>query len=314
MELSGSCVVVTGGGHGIGRALAERFADDGARVVVADVHTARAEKIANRIGGTAVTCNVADQAAVVDLVQRATETYGPVRVFCSNAGIVDRGSGLDSTKEQVDEIVGVNLLAHVWAAQAVIPSMVEHGGGYLVQTISSAGLISGPADMGYTLTKHGALGFAEWVAVQYAHLGITVTCLCPNVVNTGMIGRNEDEETQSSNPAAAGLGDVVEPELVADMTLDAMREVTSWCSRIRASATRSNAKRTTTTTGLRVPTGASVVCAARRSDPPNRRRYSATGRSPITDASASASTCTGDNPSSPSSTSALCSPSNGAQR
>ena len=113
----------------------------------------------------------------------------------------------------------------MWAAQQVLPAMLDEGVGYLVQTISSAALITGPSPMGYTLTKHGALGFAEWVALNYAHLGITVTCLCPNAVNTGMLGRNEDDEhgsTRSETSVAANIGDVVEPELVADMALDGM--------------------------------------------------------------------------------------------
>jgi short-subunit dehydrogenase len=103
--------------------------------------------------------------------------------------------------------------------------MVERGGGHIVQTISSASLITGPSGMGYTLTKHGALGFAEWLALNYAHLGIVVTCLCPNAVNTGMLGRNEDDGSSSvDDELLARLGDVVEPEQCADMTLDAMRD------------------------------------------------------------------------------------------
>jgi NAD(P)-dependent dehydrogenase (short-subunit alcohol dehydrogenase family) len=227
MELQGKCVVVTGGGHGIGRALVERFAAEGARVVVADVHAARAEKVAARVGGAAVACDVGDRGAVAELVRRAEELHGPVHVFCSNAGIVDRGPDLASTAEQLDVITRVNLLAHVWAAQEVVPAMVERGGGYLVQTISSAALITGPSGLGYTFTKHGALGFAEWVALNYRHLGITVTCLCPNAVNTGMLGRDEDAEAGSDvptdDPVVANIGDVVEPEVCADMTLDAMR-------------------------------------------------------------------------------------------
>jgi NAD(P)-dependent dehydrogenase (short-subunit alcohol dehydrogenase family) len=227
MDLTGRCAVVTGGGHGIGRALAERLARDGARVVVADVHAERAAKVAARVGGLSVVADVGDPDAVGELVGRAEDAFGPVHVFCSNAGIGDRGPGLGSTVAQVREIVDVNLLAHVWAAQQVVPGMVERGGGYLVQTISSAALITGPSGMGYTLTKHAALGFAEWLALKYGHLGLVVTCLCPNAVNTGMLGRNEDDESQSAGLALAAtqnLGDVVEPELCADMTLDAMRE------------------------------------------------------------------------------------------
>jgi NAD(P)-dependent dehydrogenase (short-subunit alcohol dehydrogenase family) len=223
LELDGTCVVVTGGGHGIGRALAERFAAEGAKVVVADLHAARAEKVAARIGGLAVPGDVASPEAIRALVDQAVTAFGPVGVFCSNAGITG-AFGLDATAE-IDEVTRVNLLAHVWAAQAVVPAMVENGGGYLVQTLSSAALISGPAPMGYTFSKHGALGFAEWLAINYADRGITVTCLCPNLVNTGMIGRNEDDEAAGvAHTLPEGLGDVVEPEECAEQTLAAMKE------------------------------------------------------------------------------------------
>ena len=206
LDLHGRTAVVTGGGSGIGRALAEALAAHGAHVVVADVDAASAAAVAERIGGVAATCDVGDPDAVDALVA----AHGPVDVFCSNAGITDRGDSV----EDVRRIVDVNLLAHVWAAQAVLPGMIERGRGWLVQTISSAALITGPSGMGYTLTKHGALGFAEWVALNHAHLGITVTCLCPNVVRTNMIP--DDPET------LARLGDIVEPETVAAMALDAM--------------------------------------------------------------------------------------------
>ncbi|MET0628733.1 MAG: SDR family oxidoreductase [Acidimicrobiia bacterium] len=228
MDPRGRCVVVTGGGHGIGRALAERFARDGARVVVADVHEARAEKIAARIDGLPVVCDVSSSDAVQDLVARAVDAFGPVYAFCSNAGI-GGGGGLETSTAEIERVIGVNLLAHVWAAQAVVPMMVEQGEGYLAQTLSSAALITGPSPMGYTLTKHGALGFAEWIALNYAHLGIRIACLCPNAVNTGFFGRDEDAEEAAGaratdGSAAMDLGDVVEPELCADMTLDALRD------------------------------------------------------------------------------------------
>lgn len=224
LELDGTCVIVTGGGHGIGRALAERFAAEGAKVVVADLHAPRAQKVAERIGGRAVPGNVASPEAIASLVDIAVETFGPVGVFCSNAGITG-AFGLDATDEEIDEITRVNLLSHVWAARSVVPAMVENGGGHLVQTLSSAALITGPAPMGYTFTKHGALGFAEWLQLTYGDRGIKVTCLCPNLVNTGMIGRNEDDEAAGvTHRLPEGLGDVVQPEACADQTLAAMRE------------------------------------------------------------------------------------------
>ena len=117
MDLRDRCAIVTGGGHGIGRALAERLAREGANVVVADLHTPRAEKVAGNVGGVAVTCDVGKPEAVQALVQRATAEFGPVHVFCSNAGINDIGPDLDSTPEQIRTVVDVNLLAHVWAAR-----------------------------------------------------------------------------------------------------------------------------------------------------------------------------------------------------
>lgn len=224
MELTGRCAIVTGGGHGIGRALAEELTARGARVVVADLNADRAQKVAERVGGVAVPCDVGSQEAVNDLVARAEDAFGPVAVFCSNAGFSDSGDGLTEPAENVRRIVDVNLLSHVWAAQAVLPGMLDRGAGWLIQTISSAALITGPSFMGYTLTKHGALGFAEWVALNYAHRGIQVTCLCPNAVNTGMLGRDEDAEgdgAQPERPDFSALGEIVEPEDCARQALDA---------------------------------------------------------------------------------------------
>jgi NAD(P)-dependent dehydrogenase (short-subunit alcohol dehydrogenase family) len=224
MELSGRTAIVTGGGHGIGRAFAEALAARGARVVVADVHAERAAKIADRVGGISVVCDVGSPEQIEQLVARAVDAFGPVAVAVSNAGIADRGPDLASTPEQVRQIVDVNLLSHVWMAQAVIPAMVEAGEGALIQTISSASLITGPSGMGYTLTKHGALGFAEWMALNYAHLGIRVVALCPNAVNTGMLGRDEDAGALDGERPEwhAALGEIVEPETCAAMSLAAM--------------------------------------------------------------------------------------------
>ena len=225
MEFKDKCAVVTGGGHGIGRALrgttgGRRRSRSGGRYP-----SERTNKVADRIEGTPFVGNLGERAAITALVEAAVSAYGPIDIFCSNAGISDLGPDLASTKEQLDTIVQINLMAHIWAAQEVVPSMVERGGGHLVQTISSASLITGPSGLGYTVTKHGALGFAEWMALNYSHLGIKVTCLCPNAVNTGMLGRNEDAENGGAPPAPsamASLGDIVEPEECADQTVRAM--------------------------------------------------------------------------------------------
>jgi NAD(P)-dependent dehydrogenase (short-subunit alcohol dehydrogenase family) len=221
VDLNERCAVVTGGAHGIGRALAEELARRGARVVVADLNVERAQRVADRIGGVAVECNVGSPEGIADLVAAAQDAFGPASVLCSNAGYSDNGDGLTLPPEDLRRIVEVNLLSHVWAAQAVLPGMLDRGEGWLIQTISSAALITGPSFMGYTLSKHGALGFAEWLALNYRHRGIQVTCLCPNAVNTGMLGRNEDDESRTPMIDLAALGDVVEPEDCARQALDA---------------------------------------------------------------------------------------------
>ena len=223
MKIAGKTVVVTGGASGIGRALAERFAAEGARgVVVADLNAGWAERVADRIGGLGVGCDVGDPGAVTRLVDVAQDAFGPVDVFCSNAGFTDPAPGdLSQPVSAWQRIVDVNLMAHVWAARAVVPSMLARGEGYLLQTISSAALITGPSAPGYTMTKHGALGFAEWLALNYGHRGIGVSCLCPNAVYTGMLGRPLDDESDAP-PDGGALGEVLMPEDVAATVIEAM--------------------------------------------------------------------------------------------
>jgi NAD(P)-dependent dehydrogenase (short-subunit alcohol dehydrogenase family) len=225
MKVQGKSVVVTGGAQGIGRALVERFTAAGARgVVVADLNGEWAHKVAERVGGIGVVCDVGDPGSIAALVRTAEDAYGSVDVFCSNAGYTDSVPGeLDQSIEAWHRIVDVNMLAHVWAARLVVPGMADRGEGYLLQTISSAALITGPSGPGYTMTKHGALGFAEWLTLNYGHRGVRVSCLCPNAVYTGMMGRAIDDET-AAPPLDGSLGEVLMPEDVAVQVLDAMDE------------------------------------------------------------------------------------------
>jgi NAD(P)-dependent dehydrogenase (short-subunit alcohol dehydrogenase family) len=221
VELAGKSVVVTGGAQGIGRALAEKFAAAGARgVVVADLDGEGARRVADDIAGVAVTCNVGDPEQIAELVRTAEQAYGPIDIFCSNAGYSD-AVDLAQPLANWRNIVDVNLMAHVWAAQLVVPGMAERGEGYMMHTVSSAALITGPCGPGYALTKHGALGFAEWLTLNYGHRGVRVTCLCPNAVYTGMFNR-PIEDRASRPPQDTPIGEILMPEDVADEVLRTM--------------------------------------------------------------------------------------------
>jgi NAD(P)-dependent dehydrogenase (short-subunit alcohol dehydrogenase family) len=228
MQLEGTICVVTGGASGIGRALAFEFSRRGAAgVVIADIDGELCAKVAERIEPVvptlAVTCDVGDPLAVQDLVDRSMKHFGRIDIFCSNAGYSDPVTwDLSSPIEVFENVTRVNLMAHVSAAQAVLPSMVERGSGYLLQTLSSAALISGPAAAGYTLTKFGALGFAEWIAINYRQHGVRVSCICPNAVYTAMFGRSKDLDTPVVLPVLDEIGEMLLPEDVAAMAADVM--------------------------------------------------------------------------------------------
>ncbi|WP_188190483.1 SDR family oxidoreductase [Nonomuraea sp. SYSU D8015] len=192
MQVRDKVVVVTGAAGGIGRALALRFAAEGAAgVVVADLDEAGAAAVAKEIGARAkaVRADVTSEADVAALVETP---FGPVDLFCSNAGVI-AGHGLDATDEEWSSLYAVNVLAHVYAARAAVPSMVARGGGYLLNTCSAAGLISCPGDAPYAVTKAAAIAFAEWVAMHYASRGIKVSVLCPQGVRTAMLERGLEE-------------------------------------------------------------------------------------------------------------------------
>ena len=212
MKLTDKVVVVTGGGNGIGRALCRRFALEGAKgVVVADVNGVTAAQVADEIGGTAITCDVSREADVVALASQTIARYGAIDLFCSNAGIAVNGDEHTPEAEWA-RCWDVNVMAHVYAARAVVPHMLERGGGYLLQTVSAAGLLTHPQSATYAVTKHASLAFADWLSMTYGDRGITVSALCPQGVRTDMLRRAEAEGTRRSFL----LDSAVEPEQVAD--------------------------------------------------------------------------------------------------
>ncbi|MCU1356587.1 MAG: oxidoreductase short chain dehydrogenase/reductase family [Acidimicrobiales bacterium] len=189
MELRDRIAVVTGGAKGIGFALAEAFVAEGARgVAVVDLAQADVDAAAARLGDAAIglAADVSDAAAVRALVAEVEERLGPIDLFVSNAGI-GTGAGVEATDEVWDRIWRVNVLAHVHAAEAVLPSMLARGEGYLLSTASAAGLLSQIGDLPYSVTKHAAVSVAEWLAITYGDRGIKVSCLCPQGVRTDLL-------------------------------------------------------------------------------------------------------------------------------
>ena len=196
MELAGRVAVVTGGAGGIGRALCQRFAAEGALVVVGDVDGARAAKVAAEVGGEPVAADVSVEADVQHLVEQAVNLHGRVDLFCSNAGILfpeppddpNARIGLETPDEGWDRIWRINFMAHVYAARAVLPQMLDREEGYLLVTASAAGLLTTIGNAPYSVTKHAAVALAEWLAITYGDSGIKVSCLCPEGVRTDMLG------------------------------------------------------------------------------------------------------------------------------
>ena len=216
MKLAGKHAVVTGGANGIGCALARKFSAEGARVVIADLDLERASTLASEIDGLAAAVDVGDESSLRALVERAEREGGPIDLFCSNAGIGVLG-GVEVENEHWQEIWEVNVMAHVYAARAVLPSMLERGEGYLLNTASAAGLLTQIDSACYSVTKHAAVGFAEWLAVTYGDRGIAVSVLCPQAVRTAMTA-------ESANGGVAGVDGMIEPEEVADCVIEALGE------------------------------------------------------------------------------------------
>ncbi|MEV5981555.1 SDR family oxidoreductase [Streptomyces sp. NPDC052114] len=205
-------VVVTGAGGGIGAALARRFAAEGARVVVNDLDGAKAKAVADEVGGIAVPGDAST------IVPQATEALGgTVDVYCANAGLASGGT--EAAPEDVWAAAwDVNVMAHVRAAHALLPGWLERGDGRFVSTVSAAGLLTMIGAAPYSVTKHGAYAFAEWLSLTYRHRGVKVHAICPQGVRTDMLTASGTAGDLVLAPTA------IEPDDVADALFAGMAE------------------------------------------------------------------------------------------
>ncbi len=228
MELSNRVVVVTGAASGIGEAIARAAAAAGARhVVVADLDAAGTERVATAIGGTAATLDVRDEAAVKRLVDETEDAHGPIGLFVSNAGYVT-AAGVEDPNDSIQRMWEVHCLSHIYAARAVLPSMIANGEGYLLNTASAAGLLTQIGSMAYSITKAAAVSLAEWLAITHHHQGIRVSVLCPQAVRTNIVRNSPDnmggvDADDFEGGVASGDG-VLEPDDVARLCLEAVRD------------------------------------------------------------------------------------------
>jgi NAD(P)-dependent dehydrogenase (short-subunit alcohol dehydrogenase family) len=225
VELSGRTIVITGAGSGIGKALAERIAAEGPRsLVLADLNEEGVRAVAESLGdvATAVRTNVGREEDIRALVDRAREVGGQVDVFISNAGVPGPEAGpVETTNEDWDQAWRINVMAHVWAARALLPEMLERGDGYLVSTASAAGILTQVGALVYSTTKHAAVAVAEWLSITYGDRGIKVSCICPLGVRTPML---ETALEDSVGGAALLRDDLLEPADVAEAVVAGIRD------------------------------------------------------------------------------------------
>jgi NAD(P)-dependent dehydrogenase (short-subunit alcohol dehydrogenase family) len=209
VTIDGAGVVVTGGGAGIGRAVARRLAEGGARVAVNDVDPAAAALVAAEIGGYPVPGDVGNADGVRELIEAARGHLGEIDIFCSNAGIAE-GEGPDAPEAAWQRSWEVNVLAHVRASRELLPGWLRRGSGCFIVTVSAAGLLTMLGAAPYSVTKHAAEAYAEWLAATYRHRGLTVHCICPQGVKTRML----DASGEAGKVVLADAA--IEPEQVAE--------------------------------------------------------------------------------------------------
>lgn len=228
MQIDGQVAIVTGAAGGIGQAIAHRLLDHGARVLITDRDGARVQQAAKELGERGPVLSLGGDASseehLREAIGLAEDHWGPVGFFFANAGI-GLGQGLEATEEVWDLVLDINVRAHVRAARLLVPGWLERGEGYFFSTASAAGLLTQIGSPTYSVTKHAAVSFAEWLRVTYGDRGVRVSCLCPMGVNTDMLRSGVESESELARQAASAVieaGSVLEPLQVADVVMEAI--------------------------------------------------------------------------------------------
>ncbi|GAA2543636.1 SDR family oxidoreductase [Mycolicibacterium diernhoferi] len=227
MDIEGRVAVVTGAGSGIGRALTQVLVAVGASVVAGDLDADAAAQTASGLGARAVGvgADAASAAGIVTMLDAARDAFGPVDIYVANAGVIG-APGLGSEGDW-DRVLEVNLRAHIRAADALLPGWQQRGSGHFVSVASAAGLLTQVGAAGYAVSKHAAVGFAEWLAISYGDKGIGVTCVCPMGVDTPLLSDIRDSADPVARVAADSIttaGEVLSAQRVAELTVEAVRE------------------------------------------------------------------------------------------
>ena len=225
--------VVPGGGHGIGRATCRRLQQEGIAVAVADLDGDAADAVAAEIGGNAFSVDVGDESQINGLVDAVEGALGPIDLFVSNAGVgygdgesgaAAAEGGIHKVDDRWEACWRVNVMAHVYAARALVPRMVRRGGGYFVNIASAAGLLSQVGDAAYSTTKHAAVGFSESLAITHGDQGIHVSVVCPQAVATRMIGIEDDSESMDGGFLGNDVDGILPASVIADEIVEGLRE------------------------------------------------------------------------------------------
>jgi len=216
---------VTGGGHGIGRALCHRLRKENCDIVVADIEATAATKVAESVDGRAFALDVGNETELSEFVNQVEQEIGPIDLFVSNAGVGFGDAATGAASKQGGQVAcddrweacwRVNVMAHVYAARELVPRMRERGGGYLVNVASAAGLLSQIGDAAYSATKHAAVAFAESLAITHGEQGIHVSVVCPQAVATRMIGIEDDSDLREGGFGGNDVDGILSPEAVAE--------------------------------------------------------------------------------------------------